>query len=118
MLKAKPPGKMLTWSRMMERHDRLHLVMGVHPPDKISRVKLLQRLIASMPASGEWAVRTSTDRGEHVVQVAFEKESDAVRLADTLGARRGTALPGWASQRVFGFPAQLANQIERALEKL
>ena len=112
---AKPSGKMLAWARMVERHPTGHLVMGVHSADKISRLRLMQRLIESMPATGDWSVRSSHDRGERVVQAAFEKEADAIRVADALGARRGTAYLGWASQRVFGFPAAMAEKIEKAL---
>jgi hypothetical protein len=68
-----------------------------------------------MPASGDWSVKSSFDRGERVVLVAFEKEADAIRFGDTFGARRGMSSLGWKSQRVFAFPADMAEKIEKVL---
>ena len=45
---------------------------------KIDRLKLLQALVAAMPATAEWGSRG--DRGEDIIQVVFEQEVDAVRL--------------------------------------
>lgn len=113
---APTKGKMLSWAKMMDRHPAGHLVTGVFRHDgKINRLKLLQRLVAAMPATGEWATRTSRDRGEDIVQAVFEQEADARRLGDTLDAQRSGAYPGWKSQRVFGFSAEVAHKIEKAM---
>lgn len=45
----------------------------------------------------------------------IEKEADAMRLGDTLGAMRSRAYPGWKSQRVFGVPLAVTRKIEKAL---
>lgn len=109
-------GKMLTWAKAIDRHPAGHLVTGVYRHDgKFDRLKLLNRLVEAMPATGEWGSRTSNDRGEDIVQAVFEKEADAVRLGDTLGAMRSGAYPGWKSQRLFGFPLDVARKIEKAL---
>lgn len=109
-------GKMLSWAKAIDRHPAGHLGTGVYRYDrKIDRLKLLQRLVAAMPATGEWGTRISSDRGEDIVQFVFEKEADAVRLGSTLGAMRSGAYPGWKSQRVFGFPIEVARKIEKAL---
>jgi len=112
-----PPRGMLSWSKVIDRHPAGHLITGVYRQDgKVDRLKLLQRLVAAMPATGDWGSRTSSDRGEDVVQVVFEKEADAVRLGDTLGAMRSDAYPAWKSQRVFGFPLEVARKIAAAVE--
>lgn len=109
-------GKMLSWAKAIDRHPAGHLITGVYRYDgQVDRLELLQRLVAAMPATGDWASRTSSDRGEDIVQVVFEQEADAVRLGDTLGARRSGAYPGWKSQRVFGFPLEMAQKIEKVL---
>lgn len=112
-----PPTKMLAWSKMIGLYPACHLVTGAYRRDgKINRLKLLQRHIEALPRSGAWATHSSSERGEDIIQVVFEKEIDAIRLGDGLGARRRSESKScWASQRVFGFTADLAKQIEIAL---
>ena len=109
-----PQTKMLPWTKMIGLYPACHLVTAVYRHDgKTYRLKLLQRHIETLPPSGAWAARTSSDRGEDIVQAAFEKEADALRLGESVGARRAETYAGWASQRVFGFTAEVAKRIEQ-----
>lgn len=110
-------GKMLSWVKAIDRHPAGHLITGIYRRDgKVDRLKLLQHLVSAMRATGEWGSHTSSDRGEDIVQVVFEKEADAERLGDTLGATRSGAYPGWKSQRVSGFPLKVAWRIDKILD--
>jgi hypothetical protein len=106
----------LTWNDMIDLFPAGHLVTGVHPPDKLNRVKLLIRLVDAMEPYGEWAIRTSIDpHGENIVQLLFERNEDAERLGDAVRAKRVDVHPGWASQRVFGFDKPVARKIAAVL---
>jgi len=106
----------LTWNDMIDLFPAGHLVTGVHPPDKLNRVKLLIRLVDAMEPHGEWAIRTSIDpHGENIVQVLFERKEDAERLGEAVQARQSGTYPRWASQRVFGFDKPVARKIAAVL---
>ena len=113
-----PPTEVsvLTWNDMIDLFPAGHLVTGIHPPDKLNRVKLLIRLVDAMGPDGEWAIRTSVDsHGENIVQVLFERKEDADRLGDAVKARRTGTYPSCASQRVFGFDKPVARKIAAVL---
>lgn len=89
--------------------------MGAHAANQTSHVPLIKRLIRAMKRRGLWAIRNSTDRGERIVQIVFEKIEDAEKLGDALKAKRTGLYSGWASQRVFGFDQAVVARIEEVL---
>lgn len=115
-LPACPCGTKATgWEHFVRTSEGCHLVTGEHAADRLSRAKLLARLIVALRPKREWAIGLGCDRGRRLVQAAFEEEGDARRLARVLGGRPVRRYVGWATQREFEFTPGVADRLRKAL---
>ncbi len=107
-------NRFVPWNRTADFTNG-HLVLGVHKPDRLDRVGLISKYLERAKPMGRYAVRASDDRGEPVVQIVFEIEADATKVAGALGARNAPAHLGWDSQRTFSFGNEVAGKVEKLL---
>ena len=107
-------NRFVPWNRTADFTNG-HLVLGVHKPDRLDRVRLISKYLERAQPMGRYAVRASDERGEPVVQIVFEIEADATKVASTLGARHAIAHLGWDSQRTFSFGSEVAGKVEKLL---
>jgi hypothetical protein len=111
----------LSWSAFIELHPAAHLVAGVLPEGEATPVtrqalKLMTRLIARLAPKGLNALTIDRQNPTPEIDCVFEREIDARRIADALGARIAGRYPGWASQRTFRVDAKARKAIAAALD--
>ena len=88
---------------------------GGRPMVEIARV--LHDLIVTFPPQGHYSVRTVEDECGPAVHCAFERRSDADRLATAVGAIEMARYESYRSERVFYLDERVARTIRRALER-
>ncbi|SRR5216684_6448424 len=66
----------------------------------------LESLIERLGPSGAYATKIVPQNGIAEIYCVFEKEADAQRLADAVGARPTDRYPGWARQWSFVLDGQ------------
>jgi hypothetical protein len=104
------------WDDFIERCPRPHLVCGVNVMDeKTDRTPLLLRLLAVLDVGEDYAITAVEDRGLWCIQVGFESEADAKRLASAVLAKPKERFVGFETQREFWFDSVVAAKIARAL---
>jgi hypothetical protein len=97
----------LSWSAFIERHPAAHLVAGVLPEDEAAtsnarpQLNLMARLIARLAPVGLYALTVDRQGRTPEIHCVFEKDTDALKLAQAVGASAAGRYPGWASQRMF-----------------
>lgn len=97
-----PKSQMLSWDEAQTEFPAGHLVSGYHDRDRLRRLPQTEQLILSMQRSGRFACRLMAE-DERRIEILFESEEDAAKLGDTLGARKGAAVAGYASHRWFEY---------------
>ena len=105
-----------TWDEAQDQFPGGALITATYPPDRLNRIKLIERLIETMGPRGCWAVQATTEEGERMIQVLFEDERDARVLGDTLHARQCTGVPGYSSHRCFEFTGKMHEVVANALK--
>jgi hypothetical protein len=100
------------WSDFSQAHPRAHLVVASIPsavavgaPDFRKARDALVRMISTLRPVGDYAAAIVRESGAAEIQLAFENETDARKLADAVGATPVGGRPGWASQRAFSLDA-------------
>src|SRR6266478_3456020 len=97
----------LSLSAFIERHPAAHLVAGVMPEsERITaggrlQLNLMTKLIAGLAPKGFYALTIDRQGRTPEIHCVFEKDSDAQKLAQAVGAGAAGRYPGWASQRTF-----------------
>ena len=97
----------VSWSAFLERHPAAHLIVGVLPEDKAAtsnarpQLNLLAALIARLAPKGLYALTVDRQGRTTEIHCVFEKDADAQKLAQAVGASAAGRYPGWASQRTF-----------------
>ena len=114
-----------TWDRLAKDADTLHLVVGALPAAKAGersvrrrdtyREELMGRLVAALRPRGRWALTSVGDASGSEVRVAFNRRSDAERVAVVVDARATGRYEGWASQRRFIFDEATEHKVEKLL---
>ena len=76
-------------------------------------------LIDSRPCAGRFSVKRDFDekRGQYLLLAAFERESDASALADSIGAETVARYSGYASQRGFKYSAKFDKALTAAKKR-
>ncbi len=102
----------LSWSAFIQRHPAAHLVAGVMPEsDPIAAnarwaLGLVPRLIARLAPKGLYALAVVREGRTPEVHCVFEKDTDALKLANAVQADRAGRYPGWRSQHTFTLDAE------------
>jgi hypothetical protein len=97
----------VSWSDFLQRHPAAHLVVGVFPEDEAAtsnarpQLNLMAKLIARLEPKGLYAVSVERQGRTPEIHCVFEKDADAQKLAQAVGASAAGRYPGWASQRMF-----------------
>jgi len=111
----------LVWSTFIDRHPAAHLVAGVMPEsepvkaDARLQLGLMAKLIAGLAPKGSYALTVDRQGRTPEIHCVFEKETDALKVASTVGATATGRYPGWASQRTFLLDAYASRAIAAAL---
>ncbi|MEA2917169.1 MAG: hypothetical protein QOJ15_9250 [Bradyrhizobium sp.] len=111
----------LVWSTFLERHPAAHLAAGVMPESEPMKAEarlqlgLVAKLIARLALKGAYALTIDRQGRTPEVHCVFEKETDALKVASTVGATATGRYPGWASQRTFLLDAYASRAIAAAL---
>ena len=111
----------LVWSTFIDRHPAAHLVAGVMPEsepvkaDARLQLGLMAKLIAGLAPKGSYALTVDPQGRTPEIHCVFEKETDALKVASTVGATATGRYPGWASQRTFLLDAYASRAIAAAL---
>jgi hypothetical protein len=107
------------WAQFLDAHFRPHLVavnLGTISSSPSGRhlVATLQRLAESLGTNGNYSMRTNG----RVVNVAFEKDIDALRFVEALGAQETERPPDWASRWTCSFDRDGRLEVLVALKRL
>jgi len=107
------------WTSFLERHPHPHLVVGWTRSVVRWRDDAFLQLIAAQQPVGRYLFKRDFDEGRsrYLVLVAFEKETDANKLADFLEAETIAYYSGYASQRGFALRADLMKKVRAALKR-
>jgi hypothetical protein len=111
----------LAWSTFIARHPSAHLVAGVMPESEPIKAEarlqlgLMTKLIARLALKGSYALAIDRQGRTPEIQCVFEKDTDALKVASTVGATAIGRYPGWASQRTFMLDAYASRAIAAAL---
>jgi hypothetical protein len=111
----------LAWSTFLDRHPAAHLVAGVMPEsepvkaDARLQLGLMAKLIAGLAPKGSYALTVDRQGRTPEIHCVFEKETDALKVASTVGAAATGRYPGWANQRTFLLDAYASRAIAAAL---
>jgi hypothetical protein len=111
----------LAWSTFLERHPAAHFVAGVTPEGgSITaggrlQFNLMAKLIAALAPKGLYALTIDRQGRTPEIHCVFEKDTDALKVAKTVGATAAGRYPGWASQRTFLLDAYACRAIATAL---
>jgi hypothetical protein len=94
-----------TWSDLLHRHPQPHLVVGWTRNVNRWRDEGFFDLIDAQRPAGRYSVKRDFDekRGQYLVLAAFEREGDARKLAEAIGAETVARYRGYASQRGFKY---------------
>ena len=76
---------------------------------------LMAKLIAGLAPKGSYALTVDPQGRTPEIHCVFEKETDALKVASTVGATATGRYPGWASQRTFLLDAYASRAIAAAL---
>src|SRR5262249_15266041 len=105
----------MRWDDFHESHYRPHLVVAeLIPPvpgSPRARVTSLQRLVVQLGTIGNYSIREE----QGAIEVAFERDVDAGRFSEVLGARRRRGGSDWASRSRFRFDRVAQQRIVNAL---
>ena len=100
------------WHVFRSDHPRAHLVAAsieaaelVGSPDLKTAKTILERLVKTLGPTGDYATSIVRETGQPEVHLAFENESDALKLADSVRAATTDRYHGWATQRAFALDA-------------
>jgi hypothetical protein len=104
----------MEWERFQDAHYRPHLVVA-NLEEGLAPVSgdLLQSLVATLGASGNYAIRGDGD----TLQAVFEIDKDAERFANTLSARASSRDLEWASKTVARIDRAAQKRIAATLRK-
>jgi hypothetical protein len=97
----------VSWSAFLERHPAAHLIVGVLPEDEAAnsnarpQLNLIAALIARLAPKRLYALTVDRQGRTTEIHCVFEKDADALKLAQAVGASAAGRYPGWASQRMF-----------------
>ena len=97
----------LSWSALLQRYPAAHLVAGVLPEDEAAtsnarpQLNLMAALINRLAPKGLYALAIDRQGRTPEIHCVFEKDADAQKLAQAVGASAAGRYPGWASQRTF-----------------
>jgi hypothetical protein len=96
----------ITWQRLCKDTHGLHLIVGALPATGARqrdafREELIARLVAALKPKGLWATITAGSDELIEIHVAFDRRSDAERVAVVTDAKATGRYSGWASQRRF-----------------
>jgi hypothetical protein len=111
----------LAWSTFVARHPAAHLVAGVMPESERTtaggrlQLGLMIKLISGLAPKGSYALTIDRQGRTPEIHCVFEKDSDALKAATTVGATATGRYPGWASQRTFLLDAYASRAIAAAL---
>ena len=76
---------------------------------------LMAKLIARLALKGAYALTIDRQGRTPEIHCVFEKETDALKVASTVGATATGRYPGWASQRTFLLDAYASRAIAATL---
>lgn len=106
----------LPWTEIANNSHARHLVVGtVEDGSFISSVRLIERLLRTIPISGDYGVGSMRDDGKWEMHCVFELGADADLLANALHAHSVNRYDGWMSQRCFVLDAQVRKLIALVL---
>jgi hypothetical protein len=95
----------LSWSAFLQRYPAAHLVAGVLPDDEAAtsnarpQLNLIAALIARLAPKGLYALTVDRQGRTREIHCVFEKDTDALKVAQAVGASVAGRYPGWASQQ-------------------
>lgn len=105
---------LMGWPRFIDAHHRPYLIRAVlEPKGAQNRYESLTTLLRVFGMRGNYAM--SPD--ETVIRVAFQFETDAVRVARALNARRQERADEWAAYWEFKLTAAAGATIRALLPK-
>lgn len=107
---------MVTWEEAENQFVTGHLVSGYHDPDRLDRLRQIEKLLAAMPPKGRFAARNATVRGERCVQIQFQGEADANALGDAVKARQQKSEPPHKTSRWFEYTPLVFRVITNTLK--
>jgi hypothetical protein len=111
----------LAWPTFIARHPAAHLVAGVMPESEPIKgearlqLGLMAKLIARLALKGAYALTIDRQGRTPEIHCVFEKETDALKVASTVGVTATGRYPGWASQRTFLLDAYASRAIAATL---
>jgi len=79
------------------------------------QLSLMTKLIAGLTPKGFYALTIDRQGRTPEIHCVFEKDTDALKVAKTVGATAAGRYPGWASQRTFLLDAYACRAIAAAL---
>ena len=83
----------------------------------VETARALHDLIVTFPPQGHYSVRTVEDECGPAIHCAFERKSDADRLARAVGAIRIARYESYRSERAFFLDEKATRAIRRTLEQ-
>lgn len=83
----------------------------------VDTARALHDLIVTFPPQGHYSVRTVEDECGPAIHCAFERKSDADRLAAAVGAIEIARYENYLSERAFFLDEKVARTIRRAIER-
>jgi hypothetical protein len=112
-------GLVQEWTKFFREHPRPHLVVGSTRSVVRWRDDTLLQLVLDQRPSGQFSFRRDLDqdRSQYLVLVAYETETDAERLARSVGAAPLEAHSGFASTRRFDLSPAVVKKQKYALKQ-
>ena len=83
----------------------------------VETARAIHDLIVTFPPQGHYSVRTVEDECGPAIHCAFERKSDADRLATAVGAIEIARYEHYRSERAFFLDEKAARTIRRTLER-
>jgi hypothetical protein len=76
-------------------------ILQIFRNEPLPQLNLLAALITRLEPKGLYALGIDRQGRTPEIHCAFEKDTDALKLAKAVGASAAGRYPGWASQRTF-----------------